>query len=157
MTEQTKTNSKKEKVKTTLLSKLTVRDMGGSKSAILERVMKKKGTEVPICHIFGHASKFTAEQSSMGQYILFTGNFKGKSLINGRMYRSGRLILAGPAESVLQGELDGRMEEGAIIAFGITLTARFDEKAATSYIFGAQPFVENEEDPLNALEKLLPA
>lgn len=139
-----------------LIVKITTKTCGLTKTKLTETALANKGKSVPVLRIYGHLSSMKAEQSDLGPYTAFMGNFKAVNLLNNQAFRSGKMLLPGVAENALAGSFQGQ-GEGRVLVFGLDLVIKFDEKAATQYVFGAVPVIEQQNDPIREMEKLLPA
>lgn len=140
-----------------LITKITTKTIGLTKTKLQELALANKNKSVPVARVYGHLSGATAEQSDLGPYVSFTGNFKAVNLLTGQSFRAGRMLLPGVAESALSGSFESSKADGKVLVFGLDLTVKFQEGAATSYVFGAVPVIQNQDDPITAMEKLLPA
>jgi len=139
-----------------LIVKITTSKVGLTMAKLRDVAMANKAKTTPVMRVYGTVSGCKAEQSDIGPYTAFSGNFKAVNLLTGSAFRSGKLLLPGVAENALAGSFQGQ-GEGKVLVFGLDLVIKYDEKAATAYVFGAVPVLEQQNDPIKELEKLLPA
>lgn len=146
-----------------LLRKLTVKDIMGVKVAAIPAVRdmivaggeKKNPKPVPLCQIIGRTDKAKPGVTDKGEYVRFVGEFVGINLQTGERFSAGAVILPGAAESSIYGAIGPLNDKGHAentVEFAVEIGARYDETAATQYVYTCTPLVESKvSDPMNAL------
>lgn len=139
-----------------LLKKLTVKGiLGGKLDSVIPLDDIKKQKTVKVCRIVGRANKAKPDSSKLGDFVRFGGEFLGINLLTGEMFASGAAILPGIAESAVYGAMGGLNDKGqsdATVEFAFEVGAKYDETAATKYVYTVTPLTEPKpSDPMKAL------
>jgi hypothetical protein len=140
-----------------LLKKLTIARLGLDKDVLLRTCIDAQGP-VAVARIFGRANQVESKLGDLGPYCLFKGSFEGTNLLSGVSYRAGHLILNGPAEGILEGQVSLAGEGGeAPFVFEIGVEYAGKDAKGNPYRFTAKMLGEsvlNLEDPLKALRAI---
>ena len=135
------------------VKKLTVRDiLGGAPNikAIINHDEANPGAELWLVEIIGIATAYRpGTVKDTGQpYIRFLGSFQGTNLETGQMFQSGSCILPGAIPDLLFGAL----QMGNAVQFGFKIGVKFEQKAATKYVYVVESMTEQSStDPLAQL------
>lgn len=132
-----------------LLKKITVRGIMGAKlpthPAIEELIAKKNAKGTALCRIYGRADKAKPGATDKGPFVQFYGEFVGINLLTGERFDSGACILPGVIENTVYGalgQLDDKGHAQQTVEFAVEVAAKYDDTAATKYVFTATPLVE---------------
>jgi hypothetical protein len=124
--------------KTEIVKKITVKAVSGG--------LEKPEKPTPIMTVYGLLTDSKPDHSDYGDYIRFSGNFEAVNMSNGEHFRSGRLILPGIAEGLLQGALEQEGVESVQFALEIGIKP---SKSPVGYDYTVKPLIEtSENDPL---------
>lgn len=147
------------------LKKLSMATMGAIPKGIKEL---EHGATVAIAHVIGQAEGIETGTSQFGEWVAFTGTFKGTNLDDGSVYRAKKCLLPGIASDALEDAVSS--SEGNPVEFaleiGIRRVIKLDAKGnetGMGYEYTMRPLIEMDEasDPLAALDakvaKALPA
>lgn len=147
------------------LKKMSVSAM----SAIPKEVKKlEHGATVAVAHFIGLAEAIETGTSQFGEWVAFTGSFKGTNLETGEVFRAKKCLLPDIASDALQDAVansEGNPVEFAL-EIGIRRVIKLDPKGnevGMGYEYTMRPLIEMDEasDPLAALDakvaKALPA
>lgn len=133
-----------------LIKKISVRDVFGGKAEILKVVMSDQEKKHPIMRVVGIASGMRTGESDNGPWTGLKGQFSATNLVTGQEFRSGQCFMPDVANDLVVGAL--MAEDSSAVEFGFIIYASYDETAATSYIYSAEPLVKpKENDPLAML------
>ncbi len=141
-----------------LISKISMRDVVGGKSVILETIMKDKTISHPVARVIGIASGLKTGEGDNGPWTGLTGQFKATNLLTGEVYQSGKCFMPDVAQDMIVGAL--MAGNTASVSFGFDVSVEYDEKSATSYVYTAASLMDSgPTDPISMLEQsiLVPA
>lgn len=131
--------------------KLTVKGIMGEKVDI-EKLLAAPGKRMDLCDIFGIARRHKADQSEHGSFVRFYGRFKGVNLATGEVVEAPQFIAPGTVQDMLYGAM-GTDENVIEVSFGVRIGVKFDNDAATKYVFTVTNLRKpSENDPLALLE-----
>ena len=134
----------------TLLRKLTVKSVGCKPD--FEALLAAPDKRMKLCRFYGIARKAKPDNSDFGDFVRFTGSFRGVNLADGEIYEAGALILPGVAQDLLAGALDN--EEVSDVQFAFEIGLKYDATVVTKYTYTVESLIKAaENDPLQMLEK----
>lgn len=138
---------------TKIVSKLTARHLGFTKTALLKLVMDEanKDKTVPLYKIIGqvHGSRTGVGQDGE-PWIMFTGSFLATNLQTGELITSPQAALPKHISALLFDAV--KNAEGQPVEFGFQIGAKVSEKSATGYEYEVDSLIEQRiADPLAAL------
>lgn len=129
-----------------LLSKLSLKGIGAQpkKGSVTE------ATAPFACAIlFGRTHGYAIGQSTFGEFTKFKGSFEGKNLADGKLYKSGAVLLPKMVEDLLREAVDAA--DGQAIDFALEIGVKYAANAY-GYEYTVKPLVEvKESDELAAL------
>lgn len=132
------------------LRKITVKTVYGEVD--LERLLKDKTKALPIMDVYGLCRKSKAGETDFGPYVRFLGEFRAVNCETGAMYRAPVLLLPKFLEEELAAAT-GDANAAKEVEFAFRLSAKYDAKAATKYVYLADSLVEaSQSDAMTALE-----
>lgn len=136
------------------LKKLSIATMNAIPKGIKEL---EHGATVAIAHIIGIAEGIETGTSQFGEWVAFTGAFKGTVLDGGEMFRAGKCLLPGIASDALQGAVTENAPVEFALEIGIRRVIKLDPKGnevGMGYEYTMRPLIEMDaaSDPLTALE-----
>lgn len=135
-----------------LLRKLTIKDMGVGKGEILKLVMSDKEKSHHIATIWGIAGDTKTGESDNGPWVRFIGSFRGVTH-DGKKFVAPGVHLPGAAEETVLGAL--KTSAGSV-EFAFDIFAKYDETAATAYVYEAVPLMDNDaNDPTERLMRAI--
>jgi hypothetical protein len=114
------------------------------------------GAVLWLMEIFGVATGFKPGETvlpdgKVSPWVKFIGQFKAMNLAGGAVFRSGACLLPGAIPDLIFGALQN--EENKSVQFGFRIGVRFDETAATKYVYVTDSLLPvKENDPLEMLE-----
>lgn len=137
-----------------ILKKITLRDVAGTIKGNRERMAALiAGDELQFMDIYGVVNRIKADETPMGAFMRFYGQFKAINIETGASYRAGQAILPEIAATLLEGELGETVHE---IQFALRIGAIYDEKSPVSYAYTVESLSEvAATDPIAALEREL--
>ena len=134
-----------------ILSKITTKSVCGSVDfkKLLKWEEQNPGKEMHMYVVFGIVQGMKTDRSDLGEYVKFSGRFKAINALTGAIFVSGAMLLPKIAESLIA----GAMQEGSSLEFGLRLSVRYDETAATKYVYTVHSLLATKEnDPLAEIE-----
>lgn len=142
-----------------LLKKITISKCEITKDDCLKSAIAGDGAVVPMLRVFGRATSVEEKLSDYGPYCLFKGAFEAVNLKTGESFRSGLLIIQGPAEGMLQGAVSFIGQEGGEVPFGYEIGVKYvKNEQGNPYQFTARDLLENSSiamtDPLAELRSV---
>lgn len=145
----------KQAPKMELLSKISLKSVYG---AVDIKKLHEGKTTLNLMRVLGIASGVKTGQSSFGDWLAFTGNFKAIDLTTGNEFRSGKIFLPAIASGLIEGAIQQAEADSVQFAFDIGVKPVQDRQGKDSYEYTVTPLVEAQDnDPLNELENKLPA
>jgi hypothetical protein len=133
-----------------LITKLSIKQIIGGKSSILDKVISDKEKEHVVARILGVATGMKTGEGDNGPWTGLTGQFKGINTDTGEEFQSGVLFMPNVAQDMVIGALMG---ESKAVEFGFEISVKYDESSATSYVYSARPLFESSDsDPIKLLE-----
>ena len=142
------------------LKKLSIATMSAIPKGVKEM---ENGDTVAVAHVIGIAEGMETGVSQFGEWVAFTGSFKGTNLETGEVFRAKKCLLPGIASDALEDGVSGA--EGDPVEFaveiGIRRTIKLDAKGnetGIGYEYTMRPLIEMDAaaDPLAALESKVP-
>lgn len=146
---------------TKIISKLTIRDVVGSKPKILAAAMTgrandeaKDGKPVPIMRVLGQVQGFQAGEGDNGAYIKLRGLFQATNLLTGEIIDNVPIaILPNTVGDLLAGIMVGGAKS---VDFAIEVDVQYDEAAATMYVYSFRSLMKAATSaPVQAIQALL--
>lgn len=134
---------------TKLLSKLSLKEVYG---AVKIKELHAGKTPVNLMRVIGLASGVKTGQSTFGDWLAFTGNFKAINLETNEEFRAGKCFLPNIASNLIEGALQNA--EGDVqFAFDVGVKPVLDRQNKESYEYTVTPLIEAaDNDPLTELE-----
>lgn len=136
-----------------LQRKITVKGCGWDKKSInaaFAAANLEDGGKLELVKVVGIVNKKQAGSTEMGEFVKLIGQFTAVNLQTGEQFMAPTCILsdqvAGPVAAALD---EGNLE----VQFGVKISARKQESAATGYAFAIEPLLEVK--PSNAMQALL--
>ncbi|MBK9497433.1 MAG: hypothetical protein IPO08_23505 [Xanthomonadales bacterium] len=156
---------------TKILKKLTIRDVVGGKAEILKAaqsgrsvskdengkdVYSATGVAVPLMSVIGRVHDFTPGQSDHGAFLKLKGDFEATNLVTGEVFSDvGTCILPNFISDLVANALKGGAQG---VDFAVRVDTRYDEAAATMYVFDAVSLMPaRESDSISAIKNALQA
>lgn len=143
---------------TKILRKLTIRDAIGGKAEILKAaqsgrsvskdengkdVFSKEGASVPLLLVLGQVRGFVAGEGDNGAFLKLKGSFEGTNLQTGEVIQNvGVAILPNFISDLLAGAMTDGVDA---VDFGVKISVKYDEAAATMYVFEAESLMPAQE------------
>lgn len=141
-----------------LLNKITVKGCGWDKKAILAALLKeaaqpakdgKPAVEavyhdaVDLVKVVGVVHQTRPGQTIVGDktndFLWLSGQFTAVNLSTGEMYGASKCIMS----DLISGPIDAALREGASeVQFAVMISAKYNETAATGYVFSTKPLIE---------------
>jgi hypothetical protein len=155
-----------KKMATKILRKLTLKEVVGGKAKILEvaqlgrvestddsgkKVFASVGIAVPLCTIIGQVRNYKADSSDLGPYLKLMGTFEATNLQTGEIVPvNGTCILP----NFIADAIGTALQAGAeAVDFAVQVNAKYDEAAASMYVFEAESLLSPvEAAPISALK-----
>lgn len=147
-----------------LVRKISPATVFGGKEEILKLVVNDQGKTHELFQVYGIANGTRTGQNKFDDakegerdsgWTALLGQFRATNLITGEVFDSGVCFMPNYVTDAVAGKL-GPDTDG--VEFAFTITAKFDGKSATSYIYGAIPHIEpTEDDPLERMARAIPA
>lgn len=139
------------------IRKISTRTVFGEKDAILELVLSDKETEHKLFRIAGTCigSRTGESDETDKPWVCLLGNFQAQSYSTGEVFQSGKAFVPMYVADRILGRLTGDVQS---VTFCYDITAGYDSKSATSYVYGASPVAMPgaEPDPMEKLWRTLP-
>lgn len=133
------------------IRKITVKTVSGGKPSI-EAILASPGKTLPLMDIYGVATSMKPGATDYGPYVKFLGQFEGINLATGEVFTAPALLLPKFLEEQLAGALGASANANAQFAF--RLSARYDESAATNYVYVAKSLIPTKESDALAQIKM---
>lgn len=132
----------------TPLRKITIATVKAKPTLKELMAASEKNETVPIMDVWGVATRAKAGKSDYGDFLRFVGQFRAINLRSGESFRAAVCLLPRFLEEELEGILGA---PGTVNAeFGVRITAKFDEDAASKYVYLADAIIEPAEMKLVA-------
>lgn len=143
--------------KTELQRKITVKGCGWGKDEIMAvltkapaEVVEGKITKpaeyhssvdlVKVVGVVGAAKPGSTEVGDkISEYLKLIGDFTAVNLSSGEMFRAPTCILSDVVSGPIKAALDAGADE---VQFAVMISAKYDSKAATGYVFSTKPLLE---------------
>lgn len=136
--------------KVSLVGKITVKNVFGSKGEILKLVMGDQDESHLLMRVAGIATETFSGEGDLGPYVGLKGQFMATNMVTGARFRSGKCFLPATAVDLISGAVSAN--PGGAVQFGFDVLAHYDESAATSYVYDVVPLMDiAENDPLAQL------
>lgn len=151
METQTQETPQTATAETNVISKMSVKALGCNPRAV---AAKPEGDNTPVrlCQIYGTADGIKTGESAAGVWTCLTGNFEGRNIDTGAIFKSGKLFLPGGIQEIVENGLKGTEgKEDAVVQFALEIRA---VKASNpiGYSYQAVPLVQPAAaDPLQML------
>lgn len=152
-----------------ILKKITLREIGLDKMAIRKaceeatpkledgKTLASKGNTVKLATFIGSVTQVRpGEVKDTGQpFAKLVGSFEATNLLTGEVFTNSPVLIL--PNFVGDGIADAVMRGGAqAVDFAVCITARYDEKAAVGYEFGAESLLPTQEaDAVSAIKAKL--
>lgn len=134
------------------LRKITLGTINAQPDADEVAKMEKSGKPLALADIFGIARRFKPGVSTLGEYVKFVGQFKAVNLVTKEQFTAPVVILPKFLEEQLYAVM-GSNDAAQDVQFGFRISAKYDKKAATKYVYAAASLMKpSENDPLALLE-----
>lgn len=141
-----------------LLKKISTRTVYGSKADIQKLVLDDQKSNHLLYRVYGEAkgyvsgtSKFSDKDEPSG-WTAIAGEFEAVSAKDGEVFNAAICFLPGYVTGPIVERLKSDDTEGVI--FGFDIYAKYDEKAATSYVYLAEPLRrQGETSPLELMRE----
>jgi hypothetical protein len=134
--------------------KLTVKGIVGSPAGLVTAEKPR----LLIARIYGTVQGAKPDESQYGEYVRFTGNFRGVNLLTGEASSSPSCILPETAEQLVFNAFN-QLDKGSELnfAFDFALEHDADPRNARGYKYVTVTLLAEESDTLRAIAGLLPA
>lgn len=133
--------------------KITVATVLGGKPDIKKIIAAHEATgkALPLIECYGIATGTKAGSSDMGPFVKLIGLFQAVNLETGEKTRAGVCILPAAANDLVAGAL-GFPTDARGVEFGFRLSAIYDVKSATNYVYVVEAMHQiQDNDPLAML------
>ena len=143
-----------------ILRKITVRNVGWAKGAILAALHKhydeaqKKvpdGSAVELIKIVGSTTQAKTGQTDTGEYVKLLGEFIATNLQTGELFQSSQSILP----NFIAESFAAALHTSQSVEFALQIGAVAKESAATGYEFTVRPLIDSA--PTDKMQRLLKA
>jgi len=129
-----------------LINKITARDLGFDKPTIQELVFGNKETLIPLFRVIGVMTdkKSYVDSNSGDVGFGLKGQFEATNIHNGETFGAAVCYLPSMAANMVIAAFDMAKEEDpkANVRMAFDVFAKYDAKAATSYVFGVTPLTD---------------
>ena len=137
-----------------LIKKMSCKTVCGDVKKLAREQLVDGVKTVAIMRVIGVAQGMVTGTGDNGDWVSFKGGFEGTNLIDGAVYKSGKLFLPEVAEDLVVAALNTEGNEAVNLAFDISILE--DAASATGYVYTATPLMEVEEnDPIEQLKKTM--
>lgn len=139
----------------TRLPMITSARVGFTKVKVQELVFKDKKKVFELFHVVGSATQAVPKESKDyddKESIEFRGSFMAVNPATGETFKSGKLYLP----SVVEAEIAAAVQRSGLVELAVTVTAEFNEKAGTSYVYGIKSYGKEDNSTFDGLLRLIP-
>jgi hypothetical protein len=138
------------------LTKITMANIGLT-SGVLDKAVSD--SPVTVARVYGFLNGMETVKTTLGDSVRFSGEVEAANLLNGELFRSGKLFVPAVGEVALVNEL-GSMEEGEKLKFGmeIAIERNTGKGGGVKYKYSIKPLIEmKQDDELSKMRMALPA
>lgn len=146
-----------------ILRKLTIRDMIGGKTAILDVAKTgrasdtaSEGSPVPLLMVVGHVTGVKPGEGDNGSFVKLMGSFEGTNLQTGEIVPDvGMAILPNFVSTQIASAIQSGAES---VQFAVQIDVKYKESAAVGYEFEAKSLLPvQESDAIKAIKAQMTA